>query len=137
MLSNGDLEKELCGKYCINIKYSSLEDLCEKRNIEIIRDAALSEYTTFEIGGKCDFLVKPDSVGSLRDVLVYCRENNIKYYILGRGSNVLVSDNGLKGVVIVISSDFFYVLIFYDCAFKPSGPYFMTVTKGSSLVRMG
>lgn len=108
MLENIDAEteKKLCEKYCINIKYNSIEELCEKRNIELIKDAALSEYTTFAIGGKCDFLVKPDSFGSLRDVILYCRENDVKYYILGKGSNVLVSDNGLKGVVIVLSSPF-------------------------------
>lgn len=103
---NKDTEAKLCEKYCINQKYSSLEELCGKRNIELIENASLSEYTSFEIGGKCDFLVKPDSSGSLRDVILYCRENGIKYYILGKGSNVLVSDSGLKGVVIVISSAF-------------------------------
>ncbi len=101
-----DTEAKLCEKYCIGQKYSSLEELCSKRGIELIKNAPLSEYTTFEIGGKCDFLVKPDSFGSLRDVLLFCRDNDIKYYILGKGSNVLVSDEGLRGVVIVISSEF-------------------------------
>ena len=103
---NKDTEAKLCEKNCINQKYGSLEELCSKRNIELIENASLSEYTSFEIGGKGDFLVKPDSFGSLRDVILYCRENNVKYYILGKGSNVLVSDNGLKGVVIVLSTPF-------------------------------
>ncbi len=101
-----DTESKLCEKYCINQEYSSLEELCSKRNIELIENASLSEYTSFEIGGKCDFLVKPHCVGSIRDVLLFCRKNGIKYYILGKGSNVLVSDEGLRGVVVVISSAF-------------------------------
>lgn len=101
-----DTEAKLCEKYCIGQKYDSLEELCSKRDIELIKNAPLSEYTTFEIGGKCDYLVKPNSTGSLRDILLFCRDNNVKYYILGRGSNVLVSDKGLRGVVIVISSAF-------------------------------
>ena len=49
---NKDTEARLCEKYCINQKYSSLEELCGKRNIELIENASLSEYTSFEIGGK-------------------------------------------------------------------------------------
>ncbi len=99
-------EKNICEKYNIGLEYDSLEDLCNKRKIEFFKDEALSEYTTFSIGGKCDYLVKPHSVGALRDLLIYCRDNGIKYYILGRGSNVLVGDDGLRGVVIVLSSAF-------------------------------
>lgn len=103
---NKDTEAKLCEKYCIDLEYSSLEELCSKRNIELIKNASLSEYTSFEIGGKCDFLVKPSSKGSIRDILLFCRRKGIKYYILGKGSNVLVSDEGLRGVVVVISSAF-------------------------------
>ncbi len=118
---NKDIEAKLCEKYCINQKYSSLEELCGKRNIELIEDASLSEYTSFEIGGKCDFLVKPDSFGSLRDIILYCRENNIKYYILGRGSNVLISDIGLKGVVIVLSTPFSQIIPTEDGIYCEAG----------------
>lgn len=107
---NSETEKKLCEKYCIDIKYDSLEELCEKRNIVFCKNAVLSKYTSFEIGGKCDYLVKPHSCGSLRDVLLYCRENDIRYYILGRGSNVLISDNGLRGVVIVLSAEFSQII---------------------------
>lgn len=94
----------ICGG--IDLKYSGIEKICNKYGVEFFRDEPLSKYTSFEIGGKCDFLVRPDSVDVLREVLTYCRENDIKYYILGKGSNVLVSDNGLSGVVILISSAF-------------------------------
>ena len=119
-MSYGDSEK-LCEKYGIGLKYSSLEELCEKRSIEFFKDETLSKYTTFEIGGKCDFLVKPHSIGSLRQVLIYCRENNIKYYVLGRGSNVLISDSGLKGVVIVLSSAFSQIITSEDGVYCEAG----------------
>ncbi|MBQ8613541.1 MAG: UDP-N-acetylmuramate dehydrogenase [Ruminiclostridium sp.] len=88
------------------MNYSEIDRICEKYGVEILRDEPLSEYTSFQIGGKCDILVKPDNVDCMREILECCRKNDIKYYILGKGSNVLVSDNGFRGVVIVISSAF-------------------------------
>lgn len=66
----------------------------------------LSDYTTFKIGGCCDVLVKPDSAESAAAVITACRNESIPYYVLGKGSNVLVSDSGINGVVVVLSSDF-------------------------------
>ncbi len=86
------------------MNYSCIEEICEKYGVEFLRDEPLSKYTSFEIGGKCDILVKPNNADCIREILKCCRKNGIKYYILGKGSNVLVSDNGLHGVVIVISS---------------------------------
>ncbi len=88
------------------MKYKAIENICEKYGAEFIRDEKLSSYTSFQIGGRCDILVKPNNADCIRELLECCRKNDIKYYILGKGSNVLISDNGLRGVVIVISSAF-------------------------------
>lgn len=69
-------------------------------------DEMMSGYTTFRIGGPADFFVTPDSVESLRGVLHFVRENGIPYFILGNGSNLLVSDEGYRGVVIRIGNGF-------------------------------
>ena len=69
-------------------------------------DERMSGYTTFRIGGPADFFVTPDSVESLRSVLHFVRENGIPYFILGNGSNLLVSDEGYRGVVIRIGDGF-------------------------------
>jgi len=87
------------------LSYRCIEEICEKHGVEFLQDELVSKYTTFEIGGKCDLLVKPKSYDSVKDIIECCRKNNIKYYILGKGSNVLVSDKGLQGVVIVISAN--------------------------------
>lgn len=84
--------------------YRCIEKICDKFDIEFFINEPLSKYTSFEIGGKCDILVKPNSADCIREIIECCRKNEIKYYILGKGSNVLVSDKGLCGVVIVISS---------------------------------
>ena len=89
----------------IILNYSLIEKICEKYDTEFKYDEELSDYTSFHIGGKCDILVKPKNADCIAEILECCRKNNIKYYILGKGSNVLVSDNGLRGVVIAVSSE--------------------------------
>lgn len=63
----------------------------------------LSRHTTFRIGGPCDIYVIPDTYDEVRDIVALCRTNNVPYYILGRGSDLLVSDAGYRGVVIALS----------------------------------
>ena len=92
-----------------------IEKIAEKYGAEYIRNEKLAKYTSFEIGGCCDILVKPNSVDCLKDILKICRDNGINYYILGRGSNVLISDKGLKGAVILLSSDFSEIRQPDDC----------------------
>lgn len=92
-----------------------IEKIAEKYGAEYIRNEKLAKYTSFEIGGCCDILVKPNSADCLKDILKICRDNGINYYILGRGSNVLISDKGLKGAVILLSSDFSEIRQPDDC----------------------
>jgi len=86
------------------LNYSCIKEICDKYEAEFLENELVSKYTSFEIGGKCDILVKPSNADCVREIIECCRKNNIRYYILGKGSNVLVSDNGLRGVVIVLSS---------------------------------
>jgi len=67
----------------------------------------LSRYTTFKIGGEADFFIEPTDVRELRKILKIAKRNNLRIYILGAGSNLLVSDEGVRAVVIRLSSDYF------------------------------
>lgn len=62
----------------------------------------MKNYTTFKIGGPVDILIKPDSTMQLVEAIKLCRAYKIPYYILGNGSNLLVPDEGYRGVVIQI-----------------------------------
>ena len=88
------------------MSYKKIEEICIKYKANYLYDEPLADYTSFKIGGKCDIVVKPNNVDCLREILLCCRDKGIKYYILGKGSNVLVSDKGLRGVVILLTSDF-------------------------------
>lgn len=69
-------------------------------------NASMRDYTSFKTGGNAETIVFPNSIASLTAILKTCRENGIKTYIIGNGSNILVSDNGLSGAVIKLGSDF-------------------------------
>lgn len=65
----------------------------------------MSEHTTFEIGGPADLYVIPDDPEEVGDVIRVCRELGAPYFVLGRGSDLLVSDEGYHGVVIAMADD--------------------------------
>lgn len=83
--------------------FQQLELLCAQENIEFIRNAMMSDYTTFRIGGAADFLALPDSVSKLEALIDCATENNINYTVIGKGSNLLVADSGIRGLVIATS----------------------------------
>lgn len=66
----------------------------------------MSSHTTFRIGGPADYFVMPSDAGELAGILKICREENMPYFILGNGSNLLVGDQGYRGVVIQLSKNF-------------------------------
>ncbi len=64
------------------------------------RDEPMSAHTTFRIGGTADVWIEPDGEAGLCEVVALCREAGVPYVIIGNGSNLLVSDEGFRGVVI-------------------------------------
>ncbi|MBQ6524547.1 MAG: UDP-N-acetylmuramate dehydrogenase [Atopobiaceae bacterium] len=77
----------------------------------VLVDEPMSRHTTFEIGGPADLFVIPESVEEVRDVVAACREAQVPYFILGNGSDLLVSDEGYRGVIIGLAEGFTYVAI--------------------------
>lgn len=69
---------------------------------EVLKDEPMSKYTTFRIGGPADIFVKPKDEEALIKLIKYLRKEGIEYFILGQGSNLLVSDKGIRGVVIAL-----------------------------------
>jgi UDP-N-acetylmuramate dehydrogenase len=72
-------------------------------NIDFRKDECLKKYSSFQIGGKADYVVFPDSVEKLSALKKFLNEKDIKFFILGNGSNVIFSDMGFKGVIIKMS----------------------------------
>jgi UDP-N-acetylenolpyruvoylglucosamine reductase len=71
------------------------------------RDEPLGKRTTLRVGGPADIYVEPASEEDLAAILKFCGEHDIKFFALGRGSNLLVRDGGFRGVVISFAAPFF------------------------------
>ena len=69
----------------------------------------MSAHTTFRIGGPARVFCTPNSQVQLAQAIMACRELGLRYYLLGRGSNVLFADEGYEGVVIQIGCWRMYV----------------------------
>lgn len=85
--------------------YSRLISACRENSVRYEENAVLAPYTSMKIGGACDLLIKTHDEKQLLTALKACRENNIPHFILGRGSNLLVSSSGYRGAVILLSSE--------------------------------
>ena len=77
---------------------NSLEQIISKE--EIKQNEPMKNHTSFKIGGPAEFYIKIKSVEELRKILEFAKNENIKVTIIGNGSNVLVPDEGIKGIVI-------------------------------------
>ena len=94
-----------------------IENFLIENKIKYLKDESLKKHTTFKVGGKADFVVSPSNLYVLSKLIKYLNENDIKYYFLGNGSNVIFNDQGFKGVIIKSHG-------FSDCSFDGSKAYF-------------
>lgn len=69
-------------------------------------DELMEKHTSFKIGGPADIFVSPNTVEQIIHVVKLCKENNVPFYVIGNGSNLLVSDKGIRGVVIELFRNF-------------------------------
>ena len=76
---------------------------------QILYNEPLSKYTTWKIGGPADMLILPDSAEQLTALIKLLRKHNVPWINLGRGSNMLVTDKGVRGVVIKLRNGLDYV----------------------------
>lgn len=78
-----------------------LLDILERNQIKYITDEPMKAHTTFKIGGAADIFITVYSVDELRYAVTACRDCGVPYMLLGKGSNLLVSDQGIEGAVIL------------------------------------
>ena len=84
-------------------------NLLKKFSNNFSQKVNLSNYSWFNLGGNAEFFFKPSNKDQLIEFLAEAKKNNLKITILGAGSNILFRDNGVKGVVIKLGSDFSYI----------------------------
>lgn len=63
---------------------------------------SMKNHTTFKVGGTADILILPKDIEDVQHIVNYAKSEEISYYVIGNGSNLLVNDNGIRGIVIKI-----------------------------------
>ena len=84
------------------IKINNIEEILE--NSEVLYNEPLRKYSFTKTGGNAEVLVKITNEQDLQNVIKFSNENNIELTILGNGSNVLISDKGIAGIVVITSN---------------------------------
>ena len=79
---------------------TEIQNLIPKENIYI--NEPMSKHTSFKIGGPAECFIKIKTIEQLKDILKYAQKEKIPLTIIGNGSNLLVSDDGIKGIVLKI-----------------------------------
>jgi len=100
----------------------NLEDIISINKIKY--SEPMSKHTTMKVGGAVDIMVVPDTIDEIIDVIKYAREKDIPVKIIGMGSNMVVSDLGIEGIIIKITGNMSNVTI--------DGEYLIT-TSGTSM----
>lgn len=81
--------------------------LCEAAGTDcILENESMANHTTFRIGGPADLFAVPDTMEKAAAIVRICRENQYPFYVLGNGSNLLVSDEGYRGLILQLYRNF-------------------------------
>lgn len=81
----------------------AFQKFCCENQISLKNDELMKNHTSFKIGGKADYFVNVCSQEELKAVIKKAKELELPYFILGKGSNLLVSDKGIEGIVICLT----------------------------------
>ena len=84
------MQKDEIYNYCVN----------QLGITDVKLDEPMCNHTSFRIGGNADVFVKANSIDTLKELIDFAKTNGVNYTIIGNGSNLLVKDNGIRGIVI-------------------------------------
>lgn len=95
--------------------YKNIIEIANEFDCDFIENEPMLKHTTFKIGGKADLFIRVKNKKALKEILNCTRQEEIPVFILGKGSNILVSDLGIRGVVLKLEGDFTKVNLLDDC----------------------
>lgn len=84
--------------------YKNLLNILDKEGIYL--NEPMKNHISFKVGGPADFLLKPKTEDEIKKLIEFLKNENIPYIVIGNGSNLLVKDGGIRGVVIKIADNF-------------------------------
>lgn len=107
--------------------YSKLREVIDESRIKV--NVPMHQYTTFKTGGNADLVVFPQTNDELKNVVKLFYELKTPYYVLGNGSNLLVSDDGIRKPVICLGKEFSSIDLFEECITARSGAFLSSIAK--------
>ncbi len=111
--------------------YEDLVDiLSEISGTKVITNELMNRHTSFRVGGPCSLFISPDK-NHLPDIIAFCKKIALPYVVIGRGSNILVSDNGFEGLVIEIGDVFNKITVSVDMITAESGASLASVARAA------
>ena len=105
----------------LNNKYQNIINYCNKEDVVVKINEPMKKHTTFGIGGNADVLVFPKTIDNLKFILEQIKKNKLQYHFIGSGSNILVSDNGIRGIVITLKKSFKKIQFLKSKVYAESG----------------
>lgn len=84
--------------------YKIMRELLPENQIKI--NEPMKNHTSIRIGGPADIMVLPTKTEQISNIIQVCRKNNIPFFVMGNGTNLLVRDEGIRGVVIKLAQNF-------------------------------
>ena len=105
------------------------KDFLHDINCEFACNEPMSRHTSFKIGGCADIFVMPESEYAVSQIIRFCKDENINYYLIGNGSNLLVSDDGLRGAVISFGKQFAEITLNVDVITAHAGALLSNVCR--------
>ena len=84
--------------------WQTVEQFCKTEKIEYLTDEPMSLHTSFHIGGNADLFISPQTKEQFFTLVEFLKGENVPFMIIGRGSNLVVSDDGIEGAVISLSA---------------------------------
>ncbi|MDP9016842.1 MAG: FAD-binding protein, partial [Candidatus Eremiobacteraeota bacterium] len=90
---------------------NELAALCEDR---VRFDEPLAPYTSWKIGGPADASITIESESQLAEIMRFCLRRSMPWFVLGSGSNLLIGDGGLRGIVLRLSGAFTHISVHED-----------------------
>lgn len=117
-------------KGCFYLERGELKTLLENKSFgEIIYNEEMKNHTTFKIGGPVDAMIIPTNEEEIIDAIKFLRENNIDFMIMGNGSNILVKDGGIRGVVVKIGEGFNDIRVDGNKVYAEAGALLSKISK--------
>lgn len=115
-------------EYSVNLN-KLYKELSKEIKGKILKDEPLKKHTYFKIGGPAQIFIEPENEDELKIVLKYINIYKINYFVIGNGTNLLVSDSGFNGVIIKIGEKFSYIKRNNDEVVVGSGTLLSVIAK--------